>query len=1031
MAMISRRQFLASSSAIALVAVSDNCAKGAFDGSSSVSANSPVIINFGGASDNYYALSYTNMWKQWNPLCAQQAWPAVFAGGNGYPNGNFTSNPKGTVYPDPAYYGHYILSWSATAGSGGVGAIGIAPTLIFSRDGTSTIFGESPANGGETSGNMAVKTGATGANIEFAYGILIRGFGTDSSTGTTLVKFSSANAGRVGGLSEGMKMKFFNLTGLPDNPNSADGSWTIHIIDGNNFSLLGSTAYIGSVGGIVTRGGPSLRTHGIYSVGSDSPTMFGDFTGSNFSKLVWCKKSDLNDLQTGKLATQNRVDSFKNLNAAYIRFMDICQVQAIQQPDYAHRVTPSNFSWGNSVNPIAYWGGVMTKRGDTFICPINPTASPASGDYVNGEVVIAQIGTNGHNTTPNPRMGITGRKGDAPIYYNVCCLINLVLTGTVPPSGTTLSMVFTGGGLATPFTYNYKTSTTVAGPGTVSDTSITNIIFNIRADIQNNVRGNAGPLLAAGMYCENPSRPALSLDGGIGSPAQACFYYNQNINSSGAAQLGAGMTITGSDPTSNLTFTLGLIDVNYYQDNLICSFTYSKLLQGWVGTRGDLNGSATQGGVVGGPPLEYIAELCARSNAGAWYNVGVMATSTTIYNTVLNLAQAIYNGRPAIKSLALEFGNETWNGQLSLAGPLKTQAAALGISITTGGSAYSAHGLRTLQMAQQATAAWSAAGRARSDLKIVNAYQFVNLNSAGTSETSVFRFNGSVLNASGSGTNVTLKAFGALGVGTLSTNFSIAPNRPIDWCDWISPATYWEGGQYNATGGALTMSPLSGYNGALLAAYNFAYGNSTQEQAALDFLYNVSANTGDLYTGTFRGTPRSPFVIAPWKVGSGDSSAGYFGVGTVAASYDTSRSTNGTGGGAQLKVGVACYEGGWEMGPVSGGQLAGSLSGLGYTNGYSSALPGAAAGPSGASDTATTASQNLYNLMIAFKNDARCMALVNQQFNEFKIAVNVISARDAYPSWYGFQGTTIWALWPNLSTQSAPFKAYDAIAALR
>jgi hypothetical protein len=57
--------------------------------------------------------------------------------------------------------------------------------------------------------------------------------------------------------------------------------------------------------------------------------------------------------------------------------------------------------------------------------------------------------------------------------------------------------------------------------------------------------------------------------------------------------------------------------------------------------------------------------------------------------------------------------------------------------------------------------------------------------------------------------------------------------------------------------------------------------------------------------------------------------------------------------------------------------------------------------------------------------------LVTQQFNQFRAAVRTVSTRDAYASWYGFQGPGIWALWPNLADQSSPFQAYNAIAAWR
>lgn len=991
-------------------------------GSSAIPVNAPVVVNFGGADASFFTNTYLNMAKLWNPTSSQVGWPAVLGGTNGYPNGNITTNARGLIYPDPAYYGHYLLSWTDSGGTGGIANIDNgAPSLVYSGgNGSANIFGVSPAASGEVAGNLAVQSGGGGVSIEFAYGMLIGAVGTDSSTGPTLVKFTTTGSGYAGNLANGMTFKFFNGTNLPSGPNS-DGSWTIYTIDTNNFGLLGSSAVAGTVT-ITTGGVVGTNTEGIYSLGSSypNPSLFGNWTGANASNLIWCKKADLTDINAGKIVTQAMSNTWKALSPAYIRFMDQLGTQQILQPDYAHRVTPTSRTWGLYHTPSAYWGGVTTNSSDTFTCPTNPSASPASGAYVDGEVVIAQVSASGQNTTQNPRLGITGRTGTAPIYTNGPALLNLNLGGSPAPNGTNITLTFTGGGLSSPYAYVYQTTAT--GFWGNDNSSLAVLAANIRQDIQINSTGtgNNAALLAKGITCENPSIGGFLMS----------FYYNQNINASGVASLGAGFSMVANDPTSNVTFTFGFMAVGYLPNNAICGFTYSALLQGWITLAGDGTGA---GGVIGGPPLEFCAELCARAGSGLWLNIGMLDSSTTIYNKVLQLAQATYNGQPAISNLAVEYGNETWNNFLGCYPITVAQAAAMGMSILTGGGGYSMHGLRNLQMAIQATAAWSAAGRSRSSLKIVNAYLFVEPNGASsalTSATAVFRFNGADLNP---GTNVTLAAYGGPGATSISTNYSAAPNRPVDWCDWVSPATYWQGAQYSATGqGGLQGGVLANYNGSLLAAYNYAYGNSAQQQAALDFLSNIVATSGDMYNGTLAGSSNNTIRIFDWSLGSGNGfSAGYWGIGTLVASYDTSRSSTGTSGGAQAKLGVACYEGGWQSGPTFPSQLAASLNSLGYTNGYSAVLPGAAAGPSGSGDTFTTASVNLYNLFIAWKNDVRAANLVTQQFNQFRAAVRTVSTRDAYASWYGFQGPTIWALWPGLADQSSPFQAYNAIATWR
>jgi hypothetical protein len=66
---------------------------------------------------------------------------------------------------------------------------------------------------------------------------------------------------------------------------------------------------------------------------------------------------------------------------------------------------------------------------------------------------------------------------------------------------------------------------------------------------------------------------------------------------------------------------------------------------------------------------------------------------------------------------------------------------------------------------------------------------------------------------------------------------------------------------------------------------------------------------------------------------------------------------------------------------------------------------------------------------LAWKNDTRCLSLVSKSFAEFKAAINIVSARDAFPAWYGFQGPGDWALYPNLASQSGPFQPVAALAA--
>lgn len=235
------------------------------------------------------------------------------------------------------------------------------------------------------------------------------------------------------------------------------------------------------------------------------------------------------------------------------------------------------------------------------------------------------------------------------------------------------------------------------------------------------------------------------------------------------------------------------------------------------------------GGLNGGPPLEFFTEYCTRAGVGMWYNIGLFYSADYITRAVINVA------RSGVKELVLELSNEVWNfGEVEY-----FRANNLGNALGLGGgrSHLGFQGLRTIQMAKLAADAWTAAGRSRTELKIASGYQFV---SGGYSEspTQTYQFNGADLNASATGRNAVLKAYGGLGAANLTTDHSTFPNRPVDCSDYISPAIYFGGAQYNSGNGNPSLNlevPLSSYNSSLLAAYNYVNGNPTKRPPRWSF----------------------------------------------------------------------------------------------------------------------------------------------------------------------------------------------------
>lgn len=744
---------------------------------------------------------------------------------------------------------------------------------------------------------------------------------------------------------------------------------------------------------------------------------------------------------------------------------------------------------------------ILNNGSDAFACN-SPANSPSSGAYVEGEIVIGYISGGANTThNPTLNVNSRGAKpildrGGAMLTTAVSgtvppnlAIISITFTGSPLSSYTyqyqlnaNSSNVFTGSCSGTTLTITGVTSGNVTigqivqgstlnnqvisqltgtpngigtyqvaisqsqalgstitglspylfqGGGSTPDTTWGSIAANIRADIDivaaNLGNGTAINLVNANISCQNPWW------GGTGFG----WNYNPNINSSGVAALHNGMTITASDSSSAGTYTTGYMNIGYIPNGTYVAFTYSIMLDGWISSVGNTNNYA---GVNGGCALELIADTCQRVGCGAWINIGLLWSDSRIYNTVYALAT--YNGT-GVKQLLLELSNETFLAFNAEYGMCLSLGAGMGFNVIANNSINSDaseqfYALKTIQIANQAIAAWAAAGRNRSDL-VIHIGTGMGYTD-GTTDTSTvhFKFNSPGLDCRPSvGTaNPTLKAYGGYAATALTSNWAAVGSRAIDQADSFGDAPYWGGALYNSGNGssALAGFSLATYNPALLAAYNYVNGNSTQQQAALDFLYNATAGHGDLYDGQISGSyPFSRQQLGALALGSGDPAAGYIGIGQTAAMYDSVRISDG-----RPILQINCYEGGWYIGPVSQGDVnaqATQLSGMGDVNGYTSSLSGAATG--GPTSTAATDAQNLFTLLTAFKQDSRCVGLVTRYLTECKAAgqwngLSYVTSRIVSPAWFGLEGigVNVTCYWSMLTgyVSSTPTGAVTAIS---
>jgi hypothetical protein len=717
--------------------------------------------------------------------------------------------------------------------------------------------------------------------------------------------------------------------------------------------------------------------------------------------------------------------------------MNFTQTINNRTTSYAYRPTLSTLSWAVSgpsmqaAGPSGLYGGTITDNGvsgstsDAYTMA-NPPGSPASGGYVDGEMVLGQISSTGGNTGLSPTLQLTGRTGApaAPILDSSATGMRLGLGGASGPSaGATVSLVFAGSTLTSAHTLHY---TAVSG-----DTNLSTFRNNLHSAI------NADTTLQAANIVATNDAVSTVLD----------MRFNPNVvcNPTCTASLGAGMTIAGSDNAGlGTTYATGTLPIDYLPNSAYTAFTYSSLAGGWIAVPNVSNGTVIPAsGLPEGPPLEFLEEWVNRANVGMWYNVDILYGSGSITSLVTNIANS------GVKELVLEFSNETWNpitGEyfLSLA-----MGDKLGFNLSgdVNQSMNAFYGLRLAQMAKIARAAWGAAGRSQAQLFISDGDQFTNVDVTN-------RLNGTSLNPA---SNVTMAAYGGYGATSVSTNYSAFPSRPVDNADFLSIAPYFVGGELNAAFGCgldtfsdgscqSTGTPytISNYNCLLVASYNYANGNSTAQQNAINFLYSGGpSGTGDAYNGQLNGSypANGAYSLGAWAHGSGVSGADYFGITTQVAAYDSVRTgTNPNTGLTWNKLGVAAYEGDWQAQPNFSGDTSSivtSLNNLGDSAGYTSGLT---AGPycglslvsGGPGSTVSGDANNILALHVAFKNSTNFRDLYLRYFNDFNNAINSQGTRISLPATYGFVGTSAtantdqWSKFP-YSVYTTPYASWIAI----
>ncbi|GGI33781.1 hypothetical protein GCM10010987_76090 [Bradyrhizobium guangdongense] len=404
---------------------------------------------------------------------------------------------------------------------------------------------------------------------------------------------------------------------------------------------------------------------------------------------------------------------------------------------------------------------------------------------------------------------------------------------------------------------------------------------------------------------------------------QANTATNVTINSGGR---GAVPILVGSGGYAGLPVPVGKIIANS-----LATLTYDRVLKAFMWQ---------PDGQTACIPYEIQIAFANRLGMNYWCNLPAYIDDAST-NAIAGLVRDhLHTGATAY----FEYGNEIWNNGFPATRWAAAKGAALGFPTDNNRQIYGWYGLRTRQIMGLVTSTW--APRSMGQLKRVMAFQAFGPPQA----TSIYRFQGADLTR----TNAQYAVSGY-------PSYNAAPNRPIDYCDVLSYATYYSGAQCTNFDANYIANGAAGIAGLLAAADAYASAVPTSMASALAFIDN------DIRAGTLStGAAGAQTLLALYS--------GARGVGI----YPTWEALAAT-----LNKVVECYEGGCESWYPS----TQTCTALGISLAYG--------GPTG----------KIANLLNGYKLSSAFGTLVQTQMAQF-----MSQAHSRTPAWLLIPGINQWAL---------------------
>lgn len=407
--------------------------------------------------------------------------------------------------------------------------------------------------------------------------------------------------------------------------------------------------------------------------------------------------------------------------------------------------------------------------------------------------------------------------------------------------------------------------------------------------------------------------------------------------------------------------TAGAIAANRITANQLATLTYDSVL-----------GSFLHQGEGQTPciPYELQVAFANRVNAHYWMNFHGYVDNASV-TAITNL---IRDGLDSHLHAYFEYGNEIWNSTFPATAWSREKGLRMGFALDNDRRNHGWYGLRHRLVMALVTSAWSP--RSTTQLKRVLAHQAYGA----TSGNDLYRFKGTDLVTGDAEYNAY----------TGSVSYNASPNRPIDYTDVLSYATYYSGGELRQFDLTYVQEFGAGLNinGLTAAADDYDSGVPAQMASALAWLDNdiqegtkSSGAVGDETLQDLNGTGGlGRDIYGDWE--------------TVAASYDASRALL-----SQGPLEYHCYEGG--QGGVA--PTTATCTSIGISTTYG--------GPGGKID----------NLITAYRNSDLFYDTVLLQITQF-----MSRAHSVTPGWLLIIGPNAWSLSTG-DLYAAKYKSWDAM----